>query len=151
MEIGEEDPAVADVAALLALHRNDAHRHSSPGSGPALDVDALRAPGISFWTARDGGRLLGCGAMREIDAGHGEIKSMHVDRASRGRGVGAAILAHILETARSRGYRRVSLETGADATFAAARALYARFGFLPCPPFGGDREHRHSIFLSLDL
>jgi putative acetyltransferase len=151
MDIGEDDLTSADVVALLERHLGDARLHSPPESVHALDVAGLRAPGITFWSARDGGLLLGCGALRELDARHGEIKSMHVAIEQRGRGVGAAILRHILDVARGRGYGRVSLETGSMAAFLPARRLYTSFGFQPCPPFGAYREDPLSICMTLAL
>jgi putative acetyltransferase len=117
----------------------------------ALDLEALRAPEITFWTLWDGSHLLGCGALKELDPLHGEIKSMHTAEARRRTGVGARILTHIIDEARRRGYRRLSLETGSPAAFAPARALYARFGFVICGPFGNYRKDPYSICMTLDL
>ena len=116
-----------------------------------LDLDALRSADITFWSAWDGVDLLGCAALKELDATHGEIKSMHTAARHRGRGVGLGLLRQIVAEARSRGYRRLSLETGSMEAFVPARALYARFGFVVCPPFGDYRLDPNSVFMTLEL
>lgn len=151
LDIREDDLRGHEIAALLDSHLAEAARHSPPESIHALDLDGLRAPEITFWTARHGNELVGCGALKQLDAGHGEIKSMHTVARHRGRGVAAAVVTHILGEARRRGYRRLSLETGSMAAFAAARALYGRFGFVPCPPFATYVADPHSTFMTLDL
>lgn len=152
MHIREDDLRGADVVALLQAHLDDMHRHSPPESVHALDLDALRRPEITFWTMRDdGGALMGCGALKQLDAGHGEIKSMRTAAAHLRRGVAATLLRHLLRTARARGYRRLSLETGAPEAFAPARALYARFGFAECGPFADYAEDPWSVFMTLEL
>jgi putative acetyltransferase len=151
MKIGEEDPKTADVVELLRTHLSHMRAISPPGSVHALDLDGLRRPEITFWTLRDGRDLLGCGALKEIEPGHGEIKSMHTAAAHRGRGIARRLVAHIIETARSRGYHRVSLETGSTEHFVAARTLYAGFGFEPAGPFADYREDPHSAFMTLSL
>lgn len=152
MHIREDDLRGADVVALLQAHLDDMHRHSPPESVHALDLDALRRPEITFWTMRDdGGALMGCGALKQLDAGHGEIKSMRTAAAHLRRGVAATLLRHVLRTARARGYRRLSLETGAPEAFAPARALYARFGFAECGPFADYAEDPWSVFMTLEL
>ncbi len=151
MHIRMDDLRGSDVAALLEAHLDNSRRWSPPESIHVLDLDALRAPEITFWTVRDGETLLGCGALKELDPSHGEIKSMHTAAAHRGKGVAAALLAHIVAEARSRGYRRLSLETGSMDAFAPARALYARFGFVGCPPFGDYILDPNSVFMTLDL
>jgi putative acetyltransferase len=124
---------------------------SPPESTHVLDLDALRAPEIIFWSAWDGDSLLGCAALKALDSSHGEVKSMHTVARHRGRGVGLALLQHIVTEARSRGYRRLSLETGSMAAFAPARALYARFGFVECAPFGDYRLDPNSVFMTFGL
>lgn len=151
IEILPDDLRGADVAALLQEHLDDMHRHSPPESVHALDLDKLRRPQISFWVARDGDALLGCGALKQLDARHGEIKSMRTANAHRGRGVGAAMLEHILGEARRRGYTRLSLETGTPAAFDPARRLYARHGFVECGPFGDYVPDPYSTFMTLEL
>lgn len=146
-----EDPGTADVLALLEEHLRSMREISPPESVNALNLDGLRQPAISFWTARDAGVLLGCGALKALDARHGEIKSMRTPQALRRRGAGRAILAHIIDEARRRGYSRLSLETGSMPAFEPAWQLYASFGFAPCGPFADYRPDPNSVFFSLDL
>ena len=112
-EIRQDELVGAEVADLLRRHVEEASRHTPPESTHALDLDGLRAPDVTFWSIWSDDTLVGCGALKELTADHGEIKSMHTARANRGRGVAAQLLTHILEVAKSRSYRRVSLETGA--------------------------------------
>jgi len=149
--IRQDDLRGPEIAALLEAHLAHARAHSPPESIHALDLDRLRTPEITFWSAWSGGELVGCGALKELSPDHGEIKSMHTARAHRGKGVAAKLVAHILAVARSRRYRRVSLETGTMAGFAAARALYAGFGFEVCPPFAQYREDPNSVCMTLTL
>ncbi len=149
--ISVDDPRRADVRALLERHLAFALSASPPEHSFALDVDGLLDPAITFYSLRAGGELLGVGALKQLDPWHGEIKSMHTAQAARGRGVGRAMLSHLLGVARSRGYRRVSLETGTMAEFAPARALYASAGFTACGPFGGYRPSGDNCFMTLPL
>lgn len=151
LETRVADPGQPDVVALLEGHLAFAALHSPLEDVHALDLEALRHPSITFLTARREGQLLGVGALRVLDPDHGELKSMHTLSDARGSGVGAATLARLLEEARERGLRRVSLETGTMDAFAAARRLYARAGFVPCAPFGDYSPSRNSTFMSLDL
>lgn len=152
MRVTGEDPTADDVLALLQEHLDDMHATSPPESVHALDVERLRAPDITFVTARaDDGALLGCGALKQHDATLGELKSMRTTAAARGRGVAATVLAHLLDAARDRGLGRVSLETGAEDYFAPARRLYGRHGFAPCPPFAGYTDDPNSVYLTLPL
>ena len=151
MDIAPDDLRGPDIAALLQAHLDDMHRHSPPDSVHALDLDALRQPGIRFWAARDGGALLGCGALKRIGPDHGEIKSMRTAEAYRCRGVAASLLEHIIGEARRSGLRRLSLETGTPAAFDPARRLYARYGFVECGPFGDYVEDPYSTFMTLEL
>ncbi len=152
MHIQIDDPARPDVLALLEEHLRDMHALSPPESVHALDVSALQRADITFWTARAAdGRLLGCGALKLLGAGHGEIKSMRTPQALRRRGAGRAMLAHILRMARQRGCARLSLETGSHAAFAPAQALYASVGFRHCGPFGDYVDDPHSVFMTLVL
>jgi putative acetyltransferase len=151
MIIREDDLSGPEIAALLKVHLDHMHATSPPESTHALDLDGLRVPEITFWTLWDGATLLGCGALKELDAGHGEIKSMHTAAAARGRGVARRMLQHIIETARQRGYRRLSLETGSTAEFAAAQGLYRGFGFQDCGPFAGYVLDPFSVFMTLEL
>ena len=117
----------------------------------ALDTEKLRGPGITFWTVWEGDLLLGCGALKELGRKHGEIKSMRTPIAHRRKGAGRAILAHIIEVAKGRGYERLSLETGTGEAFKPAHKLYESFGFTYCGPFGDYKEDPNSVFMSLRL
>ena len=139
------------VVALLRLHVTRARAETAPGSAHALDLSGLRAPDVTFWSVWDGDELVGVGALKRLTAEHGEIKSMHTVEAARGRGVGSALVRHIMAEARARGMRRLSLETGSWPYFLAARALYARHGFVECGPFGDYREDPNSVFMTVAL
>jgi putative acetyltransferase len=140
-----------EIAALLTEHL-ECMAHISPRkSRHALDLDGLHKPDITFWTAWAGTELAGCGALRELDATHGEIKSMRTARAFLRCGVALAMLQHIVAEAKRRGYRRLSLETGAMEYFVPAHRLYHKFGFTTCAPFGGYAEDPNSVFMTLSL
>ena len=150
--IAEDDPRAGDVTALLARHLAFAHATTAPEDVFALDVDALVDPDVAFFSCRDDdGAVLGVGALKRLDAGHAEIKSMHTAEEARGRGVGRAMVEHLLAAARERGFERVSLETGAGPAFAPARALYARAGFTPCGAFGGYVPSPNSAYMTRTL
>jgi putative acetyltransferase len=151
MRIELDDPTAPDVAALLAEHLRDMHAQSPPGSVHALDAGALKAPSVTFWSVRDGDLLLGCGALKALDARHAEVKSMRTPRALRRRGAGRALLEHLVRVARERGYDRLSLETGSMDAFEPARRLYERAGFVRCGPFGDYRDDPNSVFMTLVL
>lgn len=144
-EGGLDDPR---VVALLNVHFQGMLANSPKDSCHFLDLSGLRAPGVTFWTAWDGEDLLGCGALKELDAGHGEVKSMRTAAEHLRRGTGAALVSHILKVARERGYKRLSLETGSGAAFDPAHALYRQFGFTECGPFGDYKEDPFSRFFS---
>jgi len=145
---GLDHPA---TAALLSAHLADMHASSPPGSVYALNLSALATPDIAFYTAWDGETLLGCGALRTLGDGLGEVKSMRTDGTARRRGVGQAVLDRIVADARTAGLARLLLETGTGAMFDAAHRLYRRNGFTPCPPFGGYVATDFNRFLSLPL
>ena len=150
--IARDSPARPDVRRLLDEHLADMFATSPAESVHALDHGALAGPDITFWTARDdGGVLLGCGALKDLGAGEGEIKSMRTARPARGRGVAALLLGRILDEAGQRGYRRLLLETGSQQFFDPARRLYARHGFVPCPPFAGYQPDPNSVFMARSL
>jgi putative acetyltransferase len=149
--IAVDDPRAEDVRALLAIHLAFANQHSPPADVHALDVDALLDPAVTFFGYRRAGRLLAIGALRRMDAEHAEVKSMHTASEARGQGVGRAMLAHLIDEARARGYRRLSLETGTMAAFEPARALYASAGFVPCEPFGSYFHSPNSACMTLSL
>lgn len=138
----------ADVLALLKLHFSAMRSTSPPEACHVLAVDGLRERGLTFWSLREGGRLLGICALKQLAADHGEVKSMRTASEALGRGVGAAMLAHILAEARSRGYARLSLETGSTAPFAAALRLCQREGFIPCGPFGDYQPTPFTCFFT---
>jgi len=150
-EISVDDPRAVDVRALLARHLTFANSHSPPEDVHALDVDGLLGSEVTFVSYRSGGVLLGVGALKRLGPEHVELKSMHVAEEARGRGIGRAILDHLLALARERGYRRVSLETGSMEAFAPARSLYASAGFTPCPPFGDYWVTPNSTCMTLSL
>ncbi|TXH79785.1 MAG: GNAT family N-acetyltransferase [Pseudoxanthomonas sp.] len=151
MDLRLDDLRHPAVIALLQEHLDWMRRTSPPESVHALDLDALRQPDIAFWTLWDGETLAGCGALRALDATHGEVKSMRTAQTHLRRGVAATMLDHILAEARRRGYARLSLETGSMAYFAPAHALYARAGFRPCAPFGDFVEDPNSVFMTRAL
>jgi putative acetyltransferase len=150
-QIAVDDPGKPDVRALLERHLRFALGQTPPEHSFALDTEGLLDPAITFFSFRADGRLLGIGALKCLSPGHAEIKSMHTDQAARGRGVGRAMLAHLLDTARSRGLSRVSLETGTTAAFAPARALYESAGFVRCGPFAGYQPSDDNLFMTLEL
>ena len=137
VEIDVDDPRKPEVRALLERHLTFCLTETPPEHSFALDVDGLLDPAVTFVSCRDGDCVLGVAAIKELDPAHAEIKSMHTAAAARGRGVGRALLSHLLTVAGSRGYQRVSLETGTTPGFAVARALYESAGFTPTGPFGG--------------
>lgn len=139
------------VHALLNEHLQNMHELSPPESVHALDLEKLRAPDITFWTAWENDLLLGCGALKELDRRHGEIKSMRTPIAHRRKGAGRAILAHIIEEAKTRGYERLSLETGSAEAFKPAQKLYESFGFTYCERFGDYPEDPNSVFMTLQF
>jgi putative acetyltransferase len=149
--IAVDDPRKDDVRALLERHLAFSLETTPPEHAFALDVDGLLDPAITFYSFRAAGELLGIGAIKQLDLEHGEIKSMHTAQAARGHGVGRAVLGHLLDVARSRGYRRVSLETGTMAEFAPARALYVSAGFIACGPFAGYQPSEDNCFMMLPL
>jgi putative acetyltransferase len=140
-----------EVAALLEEHLRWMRSVSPPESTHALDLEELRQPSISFWCVWDGENLAGCGALNELDASLGEIKSMRTAQAYLRRGVAAMLLQHIIAESRRRGYRRLSLETGSMAYFEPARGLYAKAGFKLCPPFADYIEDPNSVFMTMEL
>jgi putative acetyltransferase len=149
--IAVDDPTVDDVRALLARHLAFARATTLPDEIYALDVDALVDPAVTFFSYRLAGELLGVAALKRIDDEHAEIKSMHTAEAARGRGVGRALVEHLIGVARERGVRRISLETGAGPAFAPARRLYASVGFGPSGPFAGYRPSPNSAYMTLAL
>ncbi|MFE2954857.1 GNAT family N-acetyltransferase [Nocardia tengchongensis] len=151
MRIEVDDLTGPEVIGLLEAHVTEMLANSPEESMHALDVAALRKPEITFWSAWDGGELAGCGAIKELDPAHGEIKSMRTTDAYRGRGVASQLLRHILAEAGARGYRRLSLETGSSEFYRPAVRLYERYGFEHCGPFADYAEDPHSVFMTRAL
>jgi putative acetyltransferase len=149
--ISLDDPQADDVRALLAVHLAWARTTSPPEDVHALDVDGLRDPAVTFFSYRVDGELLGIGALKRLDEHHAEVKSMHTVAAARGRGVGRAMVEHLLATARARGFRRVSLETGSMDAFVPARALYESVGFVECERYGDYPDSPNSAFFTIEL
>jgi putative acetyltransferase len=149
--ISIDDPRNPEVRALLERHLSFCLTETPPEHSFALNVDGLLDPKVTFVSFRDGDTVLGVAAIKELDAGHAEIKSMHTAAEARGRGVGRALLAHLLDTAKARGYQRVSLETGTTPGFAAARALYESAGFVRTGPFAGYPETGDNCFYTRTL
>ncbi|HMJ34617.1 MAG TPA: GNAT family N-acetyltransferase [Baekduia sp.] len=146
-----DDPGASDVRELLGRHLAYANANTRPEEVYALGVEALLDPAVTFFSFRADGELLGVAALKQLDAGHAEIKSMHTAQEARGRGIGRALVDHLLGAAREQGYRRVSLETGAGPAFAPARALYAGAGFTPCSAFGDYEPSANSAYMTLSL
>ncbi|MCU0544726.1 MAG: GNAT family N-acetyltransferase [Oscillatoriaceae cyanobacterium Prado104] len=151
MKIKLDDLAGKEIAELLEKHLSEMRAVSPPESKHALDLNELRKPDISFWTVWLENSLAGCGAMKELDAFHAEIKSMHVALEYRNRGVAKMLLEHIIEEAKIRKYRKLSLETGSMAFFEPARQLYLKFGFVYCVPFASYKADPNSVFMTKEL
>jgi len=148
LDIRADDLTGEAVLALLACHLDLMRSTSPPEHVHALDLDGLRAPEVSAWTAWHDDTLVGCAALKALGNSHGEIKSMHVASEARGKGVGAALLRHILDEASRRSLTRLSLETGSTSHFAPARALYGVYGFENCGPFADYERSKHSTFMT---
>ncbi|WP_156757191.1 GNAT family N-acetyltransferase [Actinokineospora pegani] len=151
MEIELDDLSGPEIAEFLAEHVAQMRETSPLESKHALDLAGLREPGVTFWSARVGGRVVGCAAVQRLDDEHGEVKSMRTRPGVRRSGVGRAVLGHLVAEARGMGFRRLSLETGSAEFFAPARALYEKFGFAYCAPFADYVLDPHSVFMTLDL
>jgi len=149
--IVEEDPRGDDVQALLERHIALAYELTPPEDVFALDVDGLVDPAVTFFTARIDGSLVGMGAIKELDPTLGELKSMHTVEGVRRQGIGKALVEHLLGVAATRKYQRVSIETGNTDDYAAARSMYAKAGFVPCPPFGDYVNSGTSFCMTIEL
>ena len=143
-----EDP---QVVRLLSVHLSNAREQTAPGSAHALNTSGLMAPEISFWSAWEETNLLAVGAMKRLSKNHGEVKSMHTAEIARRRGIGSAMLQHIINAARNAGITKLSLETGSWAYFQPAVALYKRHGFVECGPFDEYKPDPNSIFFTRDM
>jgi len=151
MTIRAEEPTSRDVAELLAAHLAFSRAASPADHVHALDLKELSTNNVSFFVARAGSELLGVGALRDLDGGRGEIKSMHTSTTARGRGVGRALLGHLISTARDREMTWLGLETGSMDEFAPARDLYQSSGFVPCEPFGSYTRNPFSMCMGMNL
>jgi putative acetyltransferase len=146
-----QSPLEADLALLMQRHTADMHADTPPESIHMMDAGQLAIPDVAFYVMREEGQPVAMGAFKRIDAGHAEIKSMHVLAEARGRGLSRRMLDHLVGEARAAGFTRLSLETGVQPTFIAARALYAKAGFTECPPFEGYGPDPNSVFMSKEL
>jgi putative acetyltransferase len=151
MRIEIDDVSRPQVLALLEEHLRNMYELSPPDQVFAFDASRLRAPGVVFWTAWEDETLLGCAALKQLSASQAEVKSMRTPASLRGHGAGRALLNHILQVSRERGYRELFLETGRHPAFTAAQTLYRSVGFKECGPFGDYRENGNSVFMSLRL
>ena len=151
MRIELDDLLRPEVRALLREHLTNMHQLSPPESVHALDISELHRSDVTFWTIWEGAVLMGCGALKELDPTHGEVKSMRTPANQRRRGAARAVLTHIVAEARARGYKRLSLETGSVDAFKPAQKLYESFGFAYCGPFGAYKLDPYSTFMSLEL
>jgi putative acetyltransferase len=146
--ISQESPLGDDLALLMQRHTADMHADTPPESIHMMDASQLAVPEIAFFVVRDAGAPVAMGAFKQLGGGHAEIKSMHVLAELRGKGVSKLMLYHLIDQARAAGVTRLSLETGAQPSFVAARALYAKEGFVECPPFGSYSEDPNSVFMT---
>lgn len=151
IDIRKDDLKGKPIADLLAAHLEEMRALSPLDSVHTLDLAALREPDITFWSVWEDENLMGCGALKELEPCHGEIKSMHTLERYRGKSVARLVVKHLVETARKRGYQRLSLETGSMEAFEPAHNLYRSFGFVDCEPFEGYEEDPHSLFMTLEL
>ncbi len=151
MDIRVDDLSGPEIIRLLHEHLQSVALHSPPESVHALGLEALRNSDITFWSVWQDSELMGCGAIKELDSRHGEIKSMRTVSLHLRKGVAARLMHHILEEAERRSYERLSLETGSMDAFAPARSLYASFGFEPCGPFADYVEDPHSLFMTREV
>ncbi|MFF2748138.1 GNAT family N-acetyltransferase [Kitasatospora sp. NPDC058048] len=151
MQIATDDLSGPEIARFLDEHVQQMRAISPPESTHALDLDALRRPGITFWSVRDDGVLVGCGALKQLDADHAELKSMRTAPLRKRSGVASLLLEHIITEARRMGFTRLSLETGTPDFFLPARKLYEKFGFVPCEPFADYRPDPNSAFMTREL
>ncbi len=151
MQIKLDDLSGSEIRALLEEHLRNMHEISPPESVHALDIAKLQQHDITFWTVWEGDELLGCGALRELDSTHGEVKSMRTAMAHRRKGVARVVLEHIINEAKFRKYIRLSLETGSQREFEPAQKLYESFGFTYCLPFADYEEDPNSVFMTKEL
>jgi putative acetyltransferase len=151
MRIERDDLSGPDIARFLGEHLAEMYATTPAESVHALDLDALRKPEITFGSMWDGEQLVACGALKELDPEHAEVKSMRTDATRKRQGIASRLLEHLIAEAGRRGYRRLSLETGSGDHFTPARALYRKHGFTPCPPFAGYTDDPQSAYFTLVL
>lgn len=151
VEIRTDDLTGSKVIALIEEHLQGMSEDSPPESVHALNLDGLRKPEVTFWSAWEQDELLGIGALKELDATHGEVKSMRTSSSHLRKGVAKKILAHIIAISIERGYTRLSLETGSMESFAPARKLYENLSFQYCNPFSDYIEDPYSVFMTKEL
>jgi putative acetyltransferase len=151
LEIKIDDLTGSEVTELVEKHLQGMAEHSPPESVHALNLEGLRKPEITFWSVWEQDELVGCGALKELDGQHGEIKSMRTSSSYLRKGVAKQLLGHIIEEAKRRGYQRLSLETGSMDAFEPAKKLYASFGFQNCKPFSDYMEDPNSVFMTKEL
>lgn len=151
MEIKLDDLTGDETAAFIRGHLQDLARHSPPESRHALDLTGLKQPDVTFWSAWEQDKLVGCGALKELNSWHGEVKSMRTNAAYLRSGVAKRLLTHIIQTAQQRGYKRLSLETGSMAAFKPAQKLYLGMGFQFCEPFADYKDDPNSVFMTREL
>ena len=151
MKIVKDDLTGPEIKSLLEEHLEEMRQHSPPESIHALDLDKLRQPGIQFWSVWDEEQLIGCGALKSLESGHAEIKSMRVTYKYQGKGIANLILEHLIAEAREQNVNRLSLETGSMEGFKRARNLYLKYGFEYCPPFARYKEDPNSVFMTKSI
>ncbi len=151
MRIDVDDLTSSETIAFLEDHVTQLRALTPPESTHALDLEGLRSPGVVFWSARDGDRVVGCAALKALDDTHAEVKSMRTAADLARQGIATRLLGTVIDHARDGGFRRLSLETGAESFFAPARALYARHGFVECEPFGDYRPDPLSVFMTREI
>lgn len=151
LNIKLDDLTGPEVVSLIGEHLQGMTLHSPPESIHALNLEGLKKPDITFWSAWEHDQLVGCGALKELDGQHGEVKSMRTSSSHLRKGVAKSVLAHIIEETKRRGYQRLSLETGSMEAFEPARRLYESFGFQYCKPFSDYIEDSNSVFMTMEL
>ena len=151
MKIKVDDLSGSAVVELLLSHLRQLSELSPPESMHALNLEGLRRPDVTFWTVWDGRELMGCGALKELDRDHAELKSMRTAAPHLRKGVASRLVEHMIAEAKRRGYRRLSLETGSGAAFEPAQRLYGKLGFRECGPFGEYVEDANSVFMTREV
>lgn len=151
LDIKLDDLSGEKIAAFIGGHLQELARHSPPESRHALNLDGLKKPDVTFWSAWEQDELVGCGALKELNGQHGEVKSMRTASSYLRKGAARQLLSCIISEAKKRGYRRLSLETGSMAAFEPARSLYISMGFHYCEPFAAYREDPNSLFMTKEL